>query len=164
MWANDDFMLATHVDDLALAYRNDLALAFFIQFFAEHNCVMNDLGEISQFLGIEVQRDRAQGILQITQAGFVKQALERFSMQDAKPRAIPIDTNLKFSRKDEPKCDEQEKKQYHEIMGIIGWKTAWTGPGLAFAHSFLSRFLISPAVQHLNAAKKVLRYMKYTQY
>ena len=164
LWANDDFMLATHVDDLALAYRNDLALAYFIQFFAEHNCVMNDLGEISQFLGIEVQRDRAQGILQITQAGFVKQALERFSMQDAKPRAIPIDTNLKFSRKDEPKCDEQEKKQYHEIMGIIGWKTAWTGLGLAFAHSFLSRFLISPAVQHLHAAKKVLRYMKYTQY
>ncbi len=119
---------------------------------------------LCQFLGIEVQRDRAQGILQITQADFVKQALERFSMQDAKPCAIPMDTNLKFSRKDEPKCNEQEKKQHHEIMGIIGWKTAWTGQGLAFSHSFLSRFFISPAVQQINAAKKVLRYMKYTQY
>ncbi len=66
-------------------------------------------------------------------------------MQDAKPRAIPMDTNLKLSRKDEPKCNEQEKKQYHEMMGIVGWKTAWTGPGLAFAHFVFSRFFISPA-------------------
>ena len=164
VWANDDFILATHVDDLALAYRNDLALTSFKQCFAAHNCIMNDLGEISQFLGIEVQRDRTRGILQITQAGFVQQALERYSMVDCKPRSIPIDSGLKFSRADEPKCNEQEKKQYHEILGIIGWKTAWTGPGLAFAHSFLSRFLVSPAVPHLQAARGVLRYMKYTQY
>ena len=164
LWANDDFILATHVDDLALAYRNDSSLETFKQFFADHHCTMNDIGEIAQFLGIEVHRDRSRGLLQITQAGFVKQALERYSMLDAKPRAIPLDTGLKFSRKDEPKCNEQEKKQYHEILGIIGWKTAWTGPGLAFSHSFLSRFLVSPAVQHLQAAKNVLRYMKYTQY
>jgi hypothetical protein len=164
LWANDDFILATHVDDLALAYRDDSCLTSFKQFFAAHDCIMNDLGEISQFLGIEVHRDRARGILQITQAGFVKQALERYSMLDCKPRSIPIDSGIKFSRSDEPKCNDQEKKQYHEILGIIGWKNAWTGPGLAFAHSFLSRFLVSPAVQHLQAARGVLRYMKYTQF
>ena len=164
VWANEDFILATHVDDLALAYSSESSLNTFKKFFADHQCTMNDLGEISQFLGIEVHRDRARGLLQITQAGFVKQALERYSMIDAKPRAIPLDIGLKFSRKDEPKCNDLEKKQYHEIMGIIGWKSAWTGPGLTFAHSFLSRFLVSPAVQHLTAAKNVLRYMKYTQY
>jgi hypothetical protein len=61
-----------------------------------------------------------QGILQITQAGFVKHSLEQYSMQDAKPRAIPTDTNLKFSRKNETKCNEHEKEHYHEYMGIIG--------------------------------------------
>jgi hypothetical protein len=74
-----------------------------------------------------------------------------YSILDCKPRSIPIDSGLKFFRTDEPKCNEQKKKQYHEILGIIGWKTAWTGPGLAFAHSFLSRFLVSPAVQYLHA-------------
>ncbi len=54
-----------------------------------------------------------------------------------------------FSRMDESKCKEHEKKQYHELLGVIGWKPAWTGPGLAFAHSFLSQFLVSPAVQDL---------------
>ena len=53
VWANDDFILATHVDDLALAYRNEFSLEKFKQFFAERNCIMNDLGEISQFWALK---------------------------------------------------------------------------------------------------------------
>ena len=106
---------------------------------------MNALGENSQFLGIEVQRDRTRGILQITQAGFVKQALERYSMVDCKPRSIPIDSGVNFSRSDEPKCNEQEKKQYREILGIIGsliWLEKcvdWSGPCFC---TFLSQPLL----------------------
>ena len=33
LWGNDDFILATHVDDLALAYRNESSLTAFKQFF-----------------------------------------------------------------------------------------------------------------------------------
>ncbi len=91
-------------------YRNESSLTAFKPFFAANQCIMNDLGEISQFLGIEVNRDRLSGILQITQAGFAKQAHEHYSMQDCNPRAIPLDPGLTFSREDEPKCDEQEKK------------------------------------------------------
>jgi hypothetical protein len=58
LWGSDDFILAIHVED--------------------HNCIMSDLGDFFQFLGImiEVHRNRARGIIQITQAGFVQQALE----------------------------------------------------------------------------------------
>jgi hypothetical protein len=51
---------------------------------------MNDLGEVLQFLGIELQRDCKRSILQITQAGFDKQALKRYSVLDCKPRFIPV--------------------------------------------------------------------------
>ncbi len=49
---------------------------------------MNDLGEISQFLGIEVHKDHWHvcGLLQIIVSGFVKQALERVFIIDAEPR------------------------------------------------------------------------------
>ena len=39
-----------------------------------------------------------------------------------------------------------------------GW-----APGLVIKHSYLSRFLISPAKAHLQAAKSVLRYMKISR-
>ena len=74
-----------------------------------------------------------------------------------------LDPGIKFSRTDEPKCNAQETALYHEIIGMIGWKATWTSPGLAYTHSYLSRFLVSPAVTHLQAAKDVLRYIKMTR-
>jgi len=163
IWSNADLMLAVHVDDLILAYRTQQALDHFIQFFAQDTCTMNDLGEVSQFLGVEIHRDRSRKMLKIVQAGYVDRVLERFDMKTAHPRNIPLDPGLKFSRTDEPKCDAAESKLYHELLGVIGWKCTWTSPGLAFTHSYLSRFLISPAKAHLQAAKSVLRYMKFTR-
>ena len=124
---------------------------------------MNDLGEVSQFIGVEIHRNRAAKQLKIVQAGYVDQILDRFDMTSAHPRNIPLDPGTKFSRSDEPKCDPAETKLYHELLGVLGWKCTWTSPGLAFTHSYLSRFLISPAKTHLQSAKAVLRYMKYTR-
>lgn len=63
LWAYKDFILVTHVDDLVLAYGYDSALTSFKQFFLASNCIINDLGEVSQFLGFEVQRDLARCML-----------------------------------------------------------------------------------------------------
>ena len=161
IWANDDYMLGFHVDDIPLAYRNDAALDRFITHFKRHNVKLNDLGLIAQFLGIEVRYDRPLGLLKISQSGYIDEILKRFKMQDCFPRAIPLDPGTKFSRADEPKCDPEEKSLYLEIVGVIGWIANWTAPGLAFTHSYLSRFLASPATTHLQAAKNVLRYIKF---
>jgi hypothetical protein len=45
-------MLALHVDNLILAYRNDDFWAGFIQTFVTDNCKMNNLDEVSQFIGV----------------------------------------------------------------------------------------------------------------
>ena len=124
---------------------------------------MNDLGEVSQFIGVKIHHNSSAKQLKRVQAGYIDQILERFDMISAHPSNIPLDPGIKFSRSDEPKCDAAETKLYHELLGVIGWKCTWTSPGLAFTHSFLSRFLIGPAKVHLQAAKGVLRYMKYTR-
>ena len=105
--------------------------------------------------------DRDRGLLKFSQSGYIDKILEHFQMTDAHPRRIPLDPGIKFSRTDEPKCDATENSLYHEIVGVIGWIATWTAPGLAFTHAFLSRFLVSPAKAHLQAAKAVLRYVKH---
>ena len=102
IWANDDCMLALHVDDLILAYRSEQLLSHFIRFLAKDECKMNDLGEISLFIGVEIHRDRVPKILKIVQVGYVDQILARFEMTFAHPRNIPLD---------------------HEVLGVIGWKS-----------------------------------------
>ena len=142
-------------------YRNQAALDQLIAHFARHNTKMNDLGFVNQFLGIEVQRDKSQGLLKISQADTSMKCFSAY-MTDCHGRHIPLDPGIKFSRNDEPKCNAQETTLYHEIIGMISWKATWTSPGLAYTHSYLSRFLVSPAVAHLQAAKDVLRYIKMT--
>ena len=44
LWANDDFILTAHVNDLALAYCKNSPLASFKQVFEACDCIMNDLG------------------------------------------------------------------------------------------------------------------------
>ena len=41
---------------------------------------MKDLGALTHILGVEVKRDRQQGVLTLHQGGFIKQFLERFGM------------------------------------------------------------------------------------
>ena len=161
IWGNDDYLLGIHVDDLALAVRNDDALTRFEAHFRHHKCNLNNLGNLQQILGIEIRYDRDRGLLKFSQSGYIDKILEHFQMTDAHPRSIPLDPGIKFSRTDEPKCDATENSLYHEIVGVIGWIATWTAPGLAFTHAFLSRFLVSPAKAHLQAAKAVLRYVKH---
>ena len=156
------FTLMVYLLPIDEGYRNQAAPDQFIAHFARHNTKMNDLGFVNQFRGIKVQQDKSRGLLKISQAGYVDEMLQRLNMTDCHGRHIPLDPGIKFSRTDEPKCKAQETALYHEIIGMIGWKATWTSPGLAYTHSYLFRFLVSPAVAHLQAAKDVLRYIKMT--
>ena len=46
---------------------------------------MKDLGAAKKILGIEIHRDREAGKLWLSQKGYLKKVLEKFSMLDAKP-------------------------------------------------------------------------------
>jgi hypothetical protein len=46
---------------------------------------MKDLGNLHFFLGMEVERDRAQRLLYINQIGYLKEIFKRFRMEDCKP-------------------------------------------------------------------------------
>ncbi|XP_039060073.1 uncharacterized protein LOC120204050 [Hibiscus syriacus] len=57
---------------------------------------LKDLGELSYFLGIEVQRDAGQLVLR--QRQFVREPLQRMGMLGAKPTATPMVVSPKLTR------------------------------------------------------------------
>jgi hypothetical protein len=52
---------------------------------------MKDLGELHFFLGMEVERDRAQFLLYINQIGYLKEILKYFRMEDYKAIGVSVD-------------------------------------------------------------------------
>jgi hypothetical protein len=52
---------------------------------------MDDRGEIHDFLGLLVRRDRENKIITISQSDFVENVLVRFGMKNCKPVSTPME-------------------------------------------------------------------------
>jgi hypothetical protein len=81
------------VDDLIIAGNNLTEISKFKAAISKR-FEMKDLGELTWILGMEVRRDRTQGVLEITQKAYIDQMLKRYRMSDCKPVSTPVEGYL----------------------------------------------------------------------
>ncbi|KAK9083162.1 hypothetical protein Scep_029633 [Stephania cephalantha] len=82
-------ILVLYVDDILLV-ANDVAMLHDVKRFLSINFEMKDMGEASYVIGIEIFRDRSQGLLGLSQKGYINKVLERFQMDKCSHRIVPI--------------------------------------------------------------------------
>ena len=71
---------------------------------------MKDLGEAAYILGIKIYRDRSQGLLGLSQSGYIDKVLKGFRMQDSKRGFLPMSHGIKLSKSQCPTTkDERER-------------------------------------------------------
>lgn len=118
---------------------------------------MKELGELKHFLGLEVERTR-DGLF-LCQQKYAQDLLERFGMLDCKPISTPIEVNARL-RATEGK-DLQDGTMYRQLVGSLIYLTL-TRPDIAYAVGIVSRYMQEPKKPHLEAARRILRYVKNT--
>ncbi|PNX85069.1 retrotransposon-related protein [Trifolium pratense] len=122
-----------------------------------HEFDMSDLGKMRYFLGIEVLQ-RNDGIY-ICQKKYALEVLRRFGMEGSNSVHNPIVPGFKICKdKEGVKVDATFFKQ---VVGSLMYLTT-TRPDLMFVVSLISRYMAQPTELHLQAAKRVLRYLKGT--
>ena len=120
---------------------------------------IKDIGEVSYFLGLQLQRDRQQGTIWLGQPKYARDTLDRFGMTACKPVCSPMEANARLNRSEESAVIDAP---YAEAVGSLLYLTVNTRPDLAFAVGVLSRFVSKPSEVHWKAAKRVLRYLAGT--
>jgi hypothetical protein len=85
--------------------------------------------------------------------------LFRFGMSECKPLTQPIDTNKKVWSSDGEILEDATT--YRSIIGSLIYASI-TRPDLCYDVGVLSQFMQAPINEHLNVAKRVLRYIKHT--
>ena len=63
---------------------------------------MKDLGEVRQYLGIDIKRDREKGILRLTQSEYADELVTSFGLADAHPVKTPMDPGLVIDDSPDP--------------------------------------------------------------
>ena len=119
-----------------------------------------DMGEPALFLGMQIQRDRAQRTLQLSQERYALSVCERFGMEGSRTKTIPLTPGLQLQR--EGDAMSVDECLYGELIGCLLYLASCTRPDIAQAVGTLARFMSAPKQQHWLAAKGILRYISCT--
>lgn len=149
-------VLLVYVDDVILA-GNSLEDITSTKKFLSSKFKLKDLGKLKYFLGIEVARSR-HGIA-LCQRKYALEILEDTGFLASKPSRFPVDNNLALTQSEGSLL--ADPSQYRRLVGRMIYLTI-TRPDLAYAVHILSQFMDKPRQPHLDAAHRVLRYIKGT--
>jgi len=101
------------------------------------------------FVGIEINRDKQNRSMSLSQQGYIERVLAKFNMQDCKPQMIPADPNLELQS---PQCSSEDGEAqktlnapYRDAVGSLMFLAVVTRPDIAFAVGQVSRFLHNPS-------------------
>ena len=118
-------------------------------------------GEIGTYVGMEITRNRRNREIVITQTAYIERKLHQFGMADSRPQPTPLDVHTV------PRVNNNTGTRaefpYREAIGSIVYLATQTRPDLAHAVSVLSRYSNNPSQAHVNAVKRVFRYLAGTR-
>jgi len=145
------FFIVVSVDDLILVC-NDQNKHWQIKKELSQRIQMEDLGELHFFLGIEVERNRDERLLNINQIKYLKEILKRFQMEECKPIGVPLDPKMKLQRNANGN-DESKGFPYQQAIGSLMYVMLCTRLDLAYPRSVLSQHMANPNMEHWLAVK-----------
>ncbi|XP_062014075.1 uncharacterized mitochondrial protein AtMg00810-like [Rosa rugosa] len=148
--------LLVYVDDVILAGSSLKAIIETKEFLSKQ-FKLKDLGQLRYFLGIKVARSK-QGIA-LCQRKYALEILEDTGFLGAKPSRFPLEQNLVLTQGDGSLL--KDPAQYRRLVGRLIYLTI-TRPDLVYPVHILSQYMGTPRQPHLEAAHRVLRYIKHT--
>lgn len=118
---------------------------------------MSDSGKLHYFLGVKA--DFVNGGIFLSQQSYAKDIIQRAGMKECKPIATPVDLQSKL------KAEEGERipdpTQYRRLAGALQYLT-FTRPDIAYAVHQICLYMHDPRVPHLQALKRIIRYIQGT--
>ncbi|XP_033228850.1 secreted RxLR effector protein 161-like [Belonocnema kinseyi] len=132
---------------------------------------MSILGELKEFLGIRIRRNRDKRALELSQEKCIEKLFEKYGFSEAYPQRSPMATMQveNWARKmrecvydgEVQDLDKTElNAPYREVVGCLLYLAGATRPDINYAVNFLSRHQVKPTEHEWAMAKRVLRYLK----
>jgi len=119
---------------------------------------MSMMGELNYFLGLQIKQTK-EGIF-INQAKYVKDLLKKFDFEGMKPLSTPMSSSIKIDKDENGKAVDITK--YRGMIGSLLYLTA-SRPDIMYSVCLCARYQSNPKESHLNAVKRIFRYLSGTK-
>ncbi|GJV55514.1 retrovirus-related pol polyprotein from transposon TNT 1-94 [Tanacetum coccineum] len=149
-------LVQIYVDDIIFASTDPKACDIFSNEMSS-KFQMSMMGQMSFFLGLQVSQN-PRGIF-INQSKFALEILKKFRMDSCDPVDTPMVDRLKLD--EDPLGIPVDQTRFRSMVGSLMHLTA-SRPDLVFSIRMCARYQGSPTKKHLEALKRVFRYLRGT--
>ena len=116
---------------------------------------MNDLGQLTYFLGLEVHYRSHSHFM--NQHKYIQDLITLASLEDTSSIDTPMEVNVKY-RKDEGDLLD-EPTLYQRLVGSLIYLTT-TRPDISYVFHQVNQFMSSPRHLHLISVRRIIRYLR----
>ncbi|GKA96248.1 retrovirus-related pol polyprotein from transposon TNT 1-94 [Tanacetum coccineum] len=120
---------------------------------------MSMIGELNFFLGLQIKQ--LEDEIFFNQSKYVKEMLKKFILEDFKPIKTPMSSEPKLTRDEDGEPIDDTK--YRGMIGSLLYLTA-SRPDIMFSVCLCAYFQEAPKTSHLEAVKRIFRYVKGTSH
>lgn len=153
-------ILTLYVDDGLIATKNVEDIDVLLKYLtSEFEITVLDS---CYYFGLEIEDFPDKSIF-ICQTSYTKKILEKFGMSKAKTVSTPCESSTLNSVEDGGDNEgDRIRFPYREAVGSLMYLTVATRPDIAYAVSFVSRYLDQPDNTHVKAVKRIFKYLAGT--
>ncbi|GJT59132.1 putative ribonuclease H-like domain-containing protein [Tanacetum coccineum] len=136
-------------------YRGQIEKTLFIKRVKDDIILISSIGELTFFLGLQFKQ-KEDGIF-ISQDKYVGEILKKFCFSSIRTASTPMETNKALTKDEDG--EDVDIHLYRSMIGSLMYLTS-SRPDIMFSVCACSRFQVQPKVSHLNAVKRIFRYLK----
>lgn len=148
-----------YVDDVIIIYNKENEFEKIVQELMK-NFKLTNLGEISYFLGIQIER--INEVFYLNQKAYIEKVADQFGLMNAKPSKIPMSVGYHSQQKEE-RIELKDNKQFQSLVGCLLFIAVNTRPDISISVSILSRNVKSPTQDDWTEGKRIVKYLNATK-
>lgn len=143
----DDGLLLSKSKDILSVILNDLKENFDIKIL-----------KVNSFVGMEIKKTK--GRVTINQKHYIETIINKFNLSEAKGCNTPADVNVQLCKN---LNEVPNNFPYREAVGALLFLSSVSRPDISYAVNLVSRYVNNPDTSHVNALKRIIRYLINTK-